>query len=117
MGNANFHHLPSPKSQEIERKGSSGSKALQLDIFKGFNDIKLIYFEGKSLKYPCREYIMCMVLYSFPEFQWMDETSPRHNGIILGCALIMVVLKADAQREFSLEKGGKKPLVVPVNDS
>lgn len=27
--------LPSPKSQKIERKQSSGSKALQLDIFKG----------------------------------------------------------------------------------
>lgn len=48
--------LPCPKSQEFERKRSSGSKALQLDISEGFNDVKLIYLEGKSFKYPCREH-------------------------------------------------------------
>lgn len=65
--------LPSPKSPEIERRRSSGSKASQPDISKGFNSIKLIYLEGESFKYPCREHIMCMGLYLFPEFQQMDE--------------------------------------------
>lgn len=76
-----------PKLQEFEKKLSSVNEDLQFDIFKDFNYIKLIYFGGKSLKYPCREYIMWMILYLFIAFHWVDEISPDHNGIIVGCAL------------------------------